>query len=89
MARGYLADFTDYIGDVLRWVKLGALVLVAGGVYLVPRRGEQGCGGVPGRRASMTARLVARDFRPGRDRCLLDCPRQSRIRPHLHRKAEQ
>ncbi|WP_313665755.1 peptidoglycan-binding protein [Shinella sp.] len=40
LARGYLGDFADYVGDLPGWVKLGTLVLVAGGIYYVAHRGE-------------------------------------------------
>lgn len=40
-ARGYLTEVADYVGDVPGWVKFGALLLVAGGVYYVAQRGEK------------------------------------------------
>lgn len=40
LARGYLGDFAEDVGDLPGWVKLGALVLVAGGIYYIAHRGE-------------------------------------------------
>lgn len=41
MARGYLSDFSEYVGDVPGWVKFGALLAVAGGAYYIAQRGEK------------------------------------------------
>lgn len=40
VARGYLTDFADYVGDVPGWLKFGTLIVVSAGVYYVAQRGE-------------------------------------------------
>jgi lysozyme len=41
LARGYLADFAEYLGDVPGWVKFGVLLAVSAGAYYVAQRGEK------------------------------------------------
>ena len=41
LAKGYLADFSEYVGDVPGWAKFGLLAAVAAGAYLIARRGEK------------------------------------------------